>query len=98
MNETLKSKLRLLASEDAQEQSSPSVCLYARKFREGLPRRRPEHHVMVGQVNRDAVEADRDHRAGGKARRVVGAEHEAVDEKLRTGGKVQAFGRARARR
>jgi hypothetical protein len=53
------------------------------QFLERRPRHRPEHHVVVGQVNRKSVEAVRDHGAGGTARRVVGPEHEMVDEELR---------------
>src|SRR5215831_16047278 len=42
---------------------------------------------MVGQVNRKPVEAVRDRRAGWTPRRVVGPEHEVVDEKLRAPSK-----------
>jgi hypothetical protein len=59
----------------------PLVCLQLRKRR---ARHRPEHHVMVGQVNNDALEPVRDSRAGRTPRRVVGPEHEVVDEELRT--------------
>src|ERR1700686_2047405 len=38
---------------------------------------------MVGQVRREPVEPIRDRRAGRTPRRVVGPEHEVVDEKLR---------------
>jgi hypothetical protein len=41
-------------------------------------RNRPEHHVMVGQVNPEPVEAVRDRRAGRTACRVVGSEHEVM--------------------
>jgi hypothetical protein len=58
----------------------PLVRLQLRKRR---ARDRPEHHVMVGQVDDESVEAVRDSRAGRTPRRVVGPEHEVVDEKLR---------------
>src|SRR4029078_11405171 len=47
------------------------------------PRHRPEHHVMVGEVHGESVEAVRDGRAGWAARRVVRPEHEMIDEELR---------------
>jgi hypothetical protein len=50
---------------------------------ERRPRDSPEHHIMVGQVNYEPVEAVRDRRAGRTPRRVVGPEHEVVDEELR---------------
>src|SRR5204863_2020611 len=53
------------------------------QLRERRPRDRPEHHVMVGQVHGNPVEAVRDRRAGRAARGVVGPEHEVVDEELR---------------
>ena len=53
------------------------------QLRERRPRHRPEHDVMVGQVDDEAVEAVRDRRAGRTPCRVVGAEHEVVDEELR---------------
>ena len=43
----------------------------------------PEHHVMVGEMDGKTVEAVSDRRAGRAAGRVVGAEHEMVDEQLR---------------
>ena len=55
----------------------PLVRLQLRKRR---ARHRPEHHVMVGQVNNDALEPVRDSRAGRTPRRVVGPKHEVVDE------------------
>ena len=58
----------------------PLVCL---QLLERRPRDSPEHHVMVGQVNYEPVEAVRDSRAGWTPRRVVGPEHEVVDEQLR---------------
>src|SRR6266496_3809148 len=53
------------------------------QLRERRPRDRPEHHVVVGQVDGEAVEAVRDRRAGRTPRRVVRPEHEVVDEELR---------------
>src|SRR5690349_4641425 len=57
--------------------------LVALQLLEWSARHRPEHHVVVGQVNREAVEAVGDRRAGGAARGEVGPEHEVVDEQLR---------------
>src|SRR5262249_23768923 len=57
------------------------VCLQLRKR---CPRDRPERYVMVGQVGDDAVKAVCDRRAGWTAGRVLGSEHEVIDEKLRT--------------
>ena len=53
------------------------------QLRERRARDRPEHHVVVGQVDDEPVEAVRDRRAGRTPRRVVGPEHEVVDEELR---------------
>src|SRR5947208_10294523 len=46
-------------------------------------RERPEHHVMVGQVNREPVEPVRNRRAGRTPCFVVGPGHEMIDEQLR---------------
>src|SRR5262245_9155547 len=43
----------------------------------------PEHHIVVGEVHREAVEAVRDRRAGRAAGAVIGSEHEMIDEQLR---------------
>src|SRR5437667_8753996 len=59
---------------------SPFVRL---QLRERRPRDRPEHHVVVGQMNGDAVEPVRNCRAGRTPRFVVGPEHEVIDEELR---------------
>src|SRR4029453_9720014 len=53
------------------------------QLREGRPRYRPEHHVVIRQVHGEPVEAVRDRRAGRAPGRVVGPEHEVVDEELR---------------
>jgi hypothetical protein len=60
---------------------SPLVRL---QLRERRPRDRPQYDVVVGQVHGEPVEAVRDRRAGRTPRRVVGPEHEVVDEQLRT--------------
>ena len=52
------------------------------QLRERRPRNRPEHHVVVGQVNCNPVEAVRDRRAGRTPRRVVGPKHEMIDKEL----------------
>src|SRR5271166_3232038 len=51
--------------------------------RERRPRHRRKRDVVVRQVDDEAVEPVRDHRAGRTPRRVVGPEHEVVDEELR---------------
>src|SRR5207247_9190693 len=43
----------------------------------------PKHDVVVGQVHGEPVEPVRDRRAVRTPRRVVGPEHEVVDEELR---------------
>ena len=53
------------------------------EFGQRRPRHRPECHVVVGQVHDDAVKAVGDGRAGRAPRRVVGPEHEVVDQQLR---------------
>jgi hypothetical protein len=59
------------------------------QFRERRSRYRPEHHVVVSEVNLEAIESI----CNGRARRaasgvveskhVVGSKHEVIDEKLR---------------
>src|SRR5439155_19550658 len=56
------------------------VCL---QFRERSPRHRRKRDVVVGQVDDEAVEPVCDRRAGRTPRRVVGPEHEVVNEELR---------------
>src|ERR1700745_302395 len=68
VNPTLKSKLKSLPNEDA-----PG----------NVPTPRRKRDVVIGQGNDEAVEAVRDRRAGRTPRRVVGPEHEVVDEELR---------------
>ena len=53
------------------------------QLRERRPRHRRQRDVVVGQVDGEAVEPVRDRRAGRTPRRVVGPEHEVVDEELR---------------
>src|SRR2546425_4939101 len=53
------------------------------QLRERRPRHRRKRDVVVGQVDDEAVEPVRDRRAGWTPRRVVGPEHEVVDEELR---------------
>ncbi len=53
------------------------------QLRERRARHRPEHHVVVRQMEGDAVEPVRDGRAGRTPRLVVWPEHEMVDEELR---------------
>jgi hypothetical protein len=52
------------------------------QLRQRRARHRPQHHVVVGQVFDEAVEAVRDHRARRAAGGIVGAEHEVVDQQL----------------
>src|SRR5262249_3547999 len=53
------------------------------QLRERRPRHRQQRDVVVGQVHDEAVERVRDRRTGCASRRVVGPEHEVVDEELR---------------
>src|SRR5919106_598153 len=61
----------------------PHPPLVRLQLRERRPRHRRKRDVVVGQVDDEAVEAVRDRRAGRTPRRVVGPEHEVVDEELR---------------
>ena len=61
----------------------PHPPLVRLQLRERRPRHRRERDVVVRQVHGEAVEPVRDRRAGRAARRVVGPEHEVVDEELR---------------
>src|SRR3989442_3513114 len=83
VNPTLKSTLKSLPSEDAQGNVHPIRRLYACSFARGARDTADSVNVVVGQVNDEAVEPARDRRAGRTPRRVVGPEHEVVDEELR---------------
>src|SRR5204863_2074629 len=61
----------------------PHPPLVRLQLRERRPRHRRKRDVVVGQVNDEAVEPVRDRRAGRTPCRVVGPEHEVVDEELR---------------
>src|SRR3989454_788860 len=61
----------------------PHPPLVRLQLRERRPRHRRKRDVVVGQVDNEAVEPVRDRRAGRAPRRVVGPEHEVVDEELR---------------
>src|SRR6266496_939199 len=63
------------------------------QLRQRRPRYRPEHHVMIGQVNCNPVESVRDRRARRTSRFVVGPEHEMVDEELRASSEEISEGR-----
>src|SRR5439155_820857 len=84
VNETLKSKLKSLPSEDAQGNVHPYPPLVLPQLGERRPRHRRKRDVVVRQVDDEAAEPVRDRRAGRTPRRVVGPEHEVVDEELRT--------------
>ena len=60
----------------------PHPPLVGLQLRERRPRHRRQRDVVVGQVDDDTVEPVRDRRAGRTPRRVVGPEHEVVDEEL----------------
>src|ERR1700720_3906364 len=53
------------------------------QFRERSPRHRAERDVVIREVYDGAVEAVRDRRAGRTPCRVLGPEHEVIDEELR---------------
>src|ERR1700736_4658647 len=61
----------------------PHPPLVRLQLRERRPRHRRKRDVVVRQVDDEAVEPVRDRRAGHTPRRVVGPEHEVVDEELR---------------
>src|SRR5467141_3806978 len=50
---------------------------------EWSPRHRAQRDVVIREVDDGAVEAVRDRRAGRTSRRVIGPEHEVIDEELR---------------
>ena len=54
----------------------------------------PEHHVVVREVDREAVETVSDRRACQAAGGEVGTEHEVVDEQLRASAEELGQGRA----
>ena len=83
VNETLKSELKSLPNEDAQGNVHPIRRLYACSFASGARDTAAKRDVVVRQVDDEAVEPVRDRRAGRTPRRVVGPEHEVVDEELR---------------
>ena len=61
----------------------PHAPLERLQLRERRPRYRRKRDVVIGQVDDGAVEPVRDRRAGRTPRRVVGPEHEVVEEELR---------------
>jgi hypothetical protein len=61
----------------------PHPPLVRMQLRERRPRHSRKRDVVVGQVDYEAVEPVRDRRAGRTSSRVVGPEHEVVDEELR---------------
>src|SRR6266481_425175 len=61
----------------------PHPPLVRLQLRERSPRHRRKRDIVVGQVDGEAVEPVRHRRAGRTSRRVVGPEHEVVDEELR---------------
>src|SRR6202008_3738284 len=64
------------------ERPAHSLFVYP-QFRQGRARNRPEHHIVVGQVDRNPVKSVRDGRAGGTTGDVLGPKHEVVNEELR---------------
>src|SRR5262249_55210923 len=67
--------------------SPPHPALVRLNLREWCQRDAPQHHVVVCQVNREAVETVRDRRARCTARLVVEPEHVVIDKKLRAASK-----------
>src|SRR5262249_17506543 len=76
-------EVELVAERRGPRKRPPQPPLVRLKLNKRRPRHRPEHHAMIGQVNREPVESVRDTRAGRAPRLVVWAEHEVVDEELR---------------
>jgi hypothetical protein len=83
VTETLKSKLKSLPSEDAQGNIHPIRRLYACSFARGARDTAESVTSWLARWTTEAVEPVRDRRAGRTPRRVVGPEHEVVDEELR---------------
>src|SRR5918996_311913 len=73
----------LAAERGSPGERPPHPPLVLLQLLERRPRDSPEHHIMIGQVNYEPIEAVRDRRAGRTARCVVRPEHEVVDEELR---------------
>src|SRR5258708_24723148 len=71
----------------------PHPLLVRLQFRERSPRHRAERDVVIGEVDDGAVEAVRDRRAGRTACRVLGPEHEVIDEELRASSEEIGEGR-----
>src|SRR5229473_3359054 len=63
------------------------------QFRERSPRPRAERDVVIREVDDGAVEAVRDRRAGRTPCRVLGPEHEVIDEELRASSEEIGEGR-----
>ena len=83
VNQTLKSAVEVAAERGRPGKRPAHPPLVRLQLRERRPRHRPERDVVVRQVDDEAVEAVRDRRAGRAACRVVGPEHEVIDEELR---------------
>jgi hypothetical protein len=84
VRETLKSKLKLLSFDEAHGKAPAHALLVRLQLVERRAGHGPEHHVVVREVDGEPVEAVGKRRARRTASRVVGPEHEAVDEELRT--------------
>src|SRR5258707_7050226 len=93
VKETLKSALKSPPNDDAHGNVQPIRRLYACNLRERRPRHGPEYHVVVGQVDGEAVEPVGDRRTGGTSRLEVGPEHEVIDKELRA--PFEKFGEGR---
>src|SRR5438445_466012 len=73
-----------IAAERRSPGEAPAHPLLVRlQFRERSPRHRAQRDVVIREVDGGAVEAVGDRRAGRAPGRVVGPEHEVVDEELR---------------
>src|ERR1019366_7086400 len=73
-----------IAVEGRRPWEAPAHPLLVRlQLRQRSPRHRGERDVVIGEVDDGAVEAVRDRRAGRASCRVVGPEHEVVDQELR---------------
>src|SRR3954462_9631563 len=83
VNEVLKSKLKSLSSDEAQGKGPAHAALVGLQRGDRGARHRDHPDVVVLQVYGEAVEAIGDRRARRAAARVLGSEHEVVDEELR---------------
>src|SRR5207245_11516288 len=83
-----------VAAERRRPGEAPTHPLFVRlQLRERSPRHRKEPDVVIREVDDGAVEAVCDRRAGRAPGRVLGPEHEVIDEELRASSEKVSEGR-----